>query len=150
MDAVRIDGLSMQIVTRLNASLETTWQVWTEPGHIAQWWGPEGFTNTILQMDLRPGGEWKLIMVGPDGKRFPNKSEFLEIVDQQKIVFQHFNPDYLATILFAAEGEDTMLDWTMNFKSPELFDTVVKVFKADQGLAENIGKLKSYIETIKS
>ncbi len=45
------------IITRkINAPVELVWEVWTKPEHIANWWGPEGFTNTITKMEVRPGG----------------------------------------------------------------------------------------------
>jgi uncharacterized protein YndB with AHSA1/START domain len=47
--------------TRLfNAPRERVWEVWTVPKHIAHWWGPRGFTNTIEKMDVRPGGRLDL------------------------------------------------------------------------------------------
>jgi uncharacterized protein YndB with AHSA1/START domain len=97
-------------------------------------------------MDLFPGGEWKLTMHGPDGKRYPNKSLFVEIVPFEKIVFQHFNPNYLATIMFTPDGKQTLLKWTMLFETEDLFETVVKVFKADEGLNQNVKKLENYLE----
>ncbi|MHC5832643.1 MAG: SRPBCC domain-containing protein, partial [Nostoc sp.] len=42
-------------------------QAWTDPKHIAQWWGPKGFTTRVIEMDLRPGGKWRYVMTGPDG-----------------------------------------------------------------------------------
>jgi uncharacterized protein YndB with AHSA1/START domain len=51
-------------------------------------------------MDLREGGEWKLMLHGPDGRNFPNRSIFREIVPMKKIVFRHFNPDFVTTVLF--------------------------------------------------
>ena len=90
----------MNIKRKLQAPVELVWEVWTKSEHIAKWWGPDGFTNSIHQMDVVPNGEWRLTMHGPDGKGYPNRSIFLEIVPLKKIVFQHFHPNYLATILF--------------------------------------------------
>jgi len=73
-------GTQIHAQATLRAPIELVWKVWTDPAHIAHWWGPEGFTNTIQQMDLIPGGEWRLTMIGPDGKRYPNRSEFVEMV----------------------------------------------------------------------
>jgi hypothetical protein len=55
--------------------------------------------------------------------------------------FQHFNPGFMATIIFTPEQNQTLLDWTMEFESKELFETVVKVFKADEGLKQHVEKL---------
>lgn len=92
------------------------------------------------------GGEWRLTMHGPDGKRYPNKSVFIEIVPFKKIVFQHFNPNYVATIVFHPKEKETLMEWTMLFETTELFETVVKVFKADEGLNQNVEKLENYIK----
>ena len=147
MERVTIDikNRSFHITRLLSVPVERVWQAWTNPGHIANWWGPEGFTNTIHVMEVKAGGEWRLTMHGPDGKRYPNKSTFEEIIPEQKIVFRHFNPNYLATILFEAKGKQTLLHWTMVFETEELFETVVRVFKADKGLEENVAKLERYL-----
>lgn len=129
----------------LKAPIELVWEVWTNPEHIAKWWGPEGFTTTMHAMDLKPGGEWRLTMHGPDGKNYPNRSEFVEVVPLQKIVYQHYNPDFVTTVIFEPQGKQTKLDWTMQFESTDMLDTVVKVFKADKGLEQNGDKLEQYL-----
>ena len=87
-------------------------------------------------------------MHGPDGKNYPNKSVFKEIVPLKKIVFRHFNPHYSATINFEAQEKQTAMEWTMLFETAELFETVVKVFKADEGLRQNAAKLERYLKQI--
>ncbi len=134
------------IISRtLNAPVELVWEAWTNPEHIANWWGPNGFTNTITKMDLIPGGEWLLVMHGPDGTDYKNKSIFKEIVPHKKIVFQHIAPNFIATIDFEAQGEKTHLNWHMLFETAEEFIRVVKTFKADEGLKQNIEKLSGYL-----
>ena len=139
------DNRAMRITKMLHAPIDLVWEAWTHPGQVAQWWGPTGFTSTIHTMDVVAGGEWRLTMHGPDGKNYPNRSVFLEIVSHQKIVFQHYNPNYIATIVFEPHKAATLLDWTGTFETVELFDTVVKVFKADEGLYQNVEKLEHYL-----
>jgi uncharacterized protein YndB with AHSA1/START domain len=134
------------LITRmLNFPIDLVWEVWTKPEHIAQWWGPNGFTNTISEMDLRPGGQWNLVIHGPDGTDYKNKSIFKEIVPYKKIVFDHVAPNFTATIEFDAQGDTTFLKWHMLFESKEVFVQVVKTFKADEGLKQNIEKLQVYL-----
>ena len=140
----------LRITKRLSAPIELVWQVWTNPEHIAKWWGPNGFTTTIHKMDLAPEGEWLLTMHGPDGKNYSNKSVFKEIVPHKKIVFRHFNPHYLATIVFEPAEKETSMQWTMAFESSEVFEAVVKTFKADEGLKQNGEKLEEYLVKLKS
>jgi uncharacterized protein YndB with AHSA1/START domain len=139
----------ISITRTLNAPIDLVWETWTNPEHIAQWWGPNGFTNTITKMDLRPGGEWLLVMHGPDGTDYKNKSIFKEIVPHKKIVFDHVAPNFTATIEFEAHGETTLLKWYMLFESAELFIQVVKTFKADEGLKQNVEKWQTYLAGMK-
>src|SRR5678809_780124 len=67
-DTVLSPGRELTITRVLNAPIELVWNVWTDPDHIKNWWGPNGFTNTIFEMDVKPGGNWEFIMHGPDGK----------------------------------------------------------------------------------
>ena len=134
----------------LNAPIELVWKVWTEPEHIAKWWGPNGFTNTISKMDMRPGGEWHLVMHGSDGTDYKNKSVFKEIVRHKKIVYEHVTgPKFVATIQFEAQGEKTLITWHMLFNSKEEFLHTVKTFKADEGLKQNLEKLDAYLVEMK-
>lgn len=139
-------GKELCITKTLNAPIELVWKVWTNSEHIAQWWGPNGFTNTIYKMDVEPEGEWHLTMHGPDEKKYLNKSVFKEIIPLKKIMFQHFNPNYVATITFEPKGKQTLLDWTMQFETAEMFEIVVKVFRADEGLKQNVEKLEEYLQ----
>jgi len=139
------------IITRLlNAPRELVWDVFTTPEHIKNWWGPNGFTNTIDKMDVKPGGEWEFVMHGPDGTDYKNKSIYKEIIRPERIVFEHVSgPKFIATITFTAEGNKTYLKWHMLFESAEQFQQVVKTFKADEGLKQNIVKLEEYLAGVK-
>ena len=131
----------------LNAPVALVWEVWTQPDHIANWWGPNGFTNTITKMDFKPGGEWDLVMHGPDGTDYRNKSIFKEIVRQKKIVYEHVSgPKFLASITFEERGEQTVITWHMLFETREEFIQTVKTFKADEGLKQNLEKLDLYLK----
>lgn len=131
----------------LNAPIQLVWEVWTDPDHIKKWWGPNGFTNTITKMDIRPEGEWDLVMHGPDGTDYKNKSIFKEVVKHKKLVYEHVStPKFIATIQFSETNGKTQLDWHMLFESEELFIQVVKAFKADEGLKQNGDKLSQYLE----
>ncbi|MFI5160592.1 MAG: SRPBCC domain-containing protein [Sphingobacteriales bacterium] len=78
-------GRELRITRTLNAPVELVWEVWTNPEHIANRWGPNGFTNTISKMEVRQGGEWDLIMHGPDGTDYINKSVFEEVIHLKKL-----------------------------------------------------------------
>jgi len=131
-----------------NAPIELLWEMWTNPDHIKNWWGPNGFTNTIHQMDFKEGGEWKLTMHGPDGTNYPNRSIFKEIVPFKKIVFEHFNPNFITTVLFESKGDATLINWTLLFDTAEMRETIVKAHKADEGQKQNIERLEKYLSEL--
>jgi len=135
-------------ITRvLNAPVDLVWEAWTSPEHIANWWGPDGFNNTIYTMDVRPGGLWHFMMHGPDGTDYENKSIFKEIVKFERIVYEHISyPKQLVTISFEARGEQTLLTWHMLFESAEVFELIVKTHGAAEGLKQNVAKLEVYVK----
>ena len=138
----------LRISRLFNAPVELVWEVWTNPDHIKNWWGPNGFTNTIHQMDVQNGGEWNLTMHGPDGTDYKNKSIFKEIVPHKKIVYEHISaPHFITTVDFEAQGDKTQITWHMLFETREQFIQVVKTFKADEGLKQNMDKLNQYIQS---
>lgn len=131
----------------LNAPIDLVWEVWTNPDHIKNWWGPKGFTSSINKMDVKAQGEWELIMHGPDGTDYKNKSIFQEVVPLKKIVYQHVSaPKFLTTVEFEAQGDKTKINWHMLFESREQFVQVVKTFQADEGLRQNADRLRQYLE----
>jgi uncharacterized protein YndB with AHSA1/START domain len=79
-----------------DAPRELVFQVWTDPRHLARWWGPRGFTTTIREMEVRPGGAWRYSMLGPDGKEYPFDGVYVEVVEPERLVFDgsiHASPE---------------------------------------------------------
>lgn len=139
----------LMIARLLNAPRELVFEVWTNPEHIKHWWGPTGFTNTIAKMEVRPDGVWEFVMHGPDGTDYKNKSVYVEVVKPERIVFDHVSgPKFRVTVTFEDRGDKTFLTWRMLFESAEELQQVVKVFKADEGLKQNIVKLEEYLSKI--
>ncbi len=74
------------IITRIiSAPRERIFKAWTT--QLSQWWGPHGMTTPVVEMDLRPGGVFRTLMRAPDGNEYPTEGVFLEIVENEKIVF---------------------------------------------------------------
>jgi uncharacterized protein YndB with AHSA1/START domain len=147
-DAVLSPSRELTISRLVNAPRELVWKVWTEPEHIKNWWGPNGFTNTIFKMDVQPGGIWEFIMHGPDGTDYKNKSVYKEVVKYEKIVYDHVSPKFQFTVTFKEQGRKTLINIEMLFETPEARDNVVNVFKADVGLQQNIYKLDGYLRKV--
>ena len=130
----------------LDAPVELVWEVWTQPDHIARWWGPDGFTITIDLMELRPGGEWHLVMHGPDGIDYISRAVFKEVVLFKRIVYEHVSePKFTATIGFEAQGQKTLLNWHALFETTEQFIQNVKTFKGNERLKQTVENLSRYL-----
>lgn len=103
----------------LDAPRELVWKVWTDPAHVAQWWGPTGFSNAIKSMEVRPGGTWRFMMHGADGTDYPNLIEYLEVKKPERLVYLHSNdghvPDHRfhMVVTFTPEGGKTRLKMRM-------------------------------------
>jgi len=135
----------------VNAPVKLVWEVWTKPEHIAHWWGPNGFTNTISKMEVKKDGAWDLIMHGPDGTDFKNESIYKEVVKYKKLVYDHVSgPKFQFTVTFTEKGNKTFISIQMLFESAEEKENIIKVFKADIGLKQNIYKLEGYLRKISS
>lgn len=101
----------------LAAPRELVFQAWTEAKHLAQWWGPKGFTNPVCEWDARPGGKIYDVMRAPNGTDFPMGGEFREIVTPERLVFSCGALDeqgkllfeFLHTVTFAEQSGKTKL-----------------------------------------
>jgi uncharacterized protein YndB with AHSA1/START domain len=76
------------VITRIfDAPRELVFKAWIDPKHVAQWWGPKGFTNPVCELDVRPGGGIRIHMVAPDGLVIPTTGVFQEVVEPERLVF---------------------------------------------------------------
>lgn len=131
-----------------DAPPERVFTAWTDPKHLAAWWGPKGFTNSFEEFDIRPGGHWRFVMHGPDGTNYKNHSVFVEIVDPERIVFDHVSGHKFRVIAtFAEQAGKTKLTFRM------LFDTVaecerVKVFAVEAN-EQNFDRLAAELEKMR-
>ena len=103
-----------------NAPIKLVWEAWTQPEHIAMWWGPKGMDTKVIEHDCRVGGKWKYIMVMPDGKEFIADGEYSEIVALKKIVtsanFKPMTEGVEMYALFEENGDKT--HFTFNVVHP--------------------------------
>ena len=149
MENVVRDKKKLKITRLIKAPKEMVFDAWIKPDHVKHWWGPNDFTNTINEMDVRPGGNWELVMHGPDGTDYRNKSVYVAIVPAARIVFDHVSgPKYRMEVTFEEQGRGTLLTIQMTFESEEQLDNVIKTFKADEGLKQNVDRLESYLGTL--
>lgn len=74
------------IVRTFDAPRQRVWEAWTDPAQVAAWWGPAGFTVPRCEMDVRPGGTFRIDMGAPDGTVFPSEGVFDDVVEPEQLV----------------------------------------------------------------
>src|SRR6478672_6076354 len=71
----------------INAPRERVFKAWTDPELLKQWFAPLPWTTSVTELDVRPGGSNLVVMRSPDGKEFPNRGVYLEVVENERLVF---------------------------------------------------------------
>ena len=128
------------------------WGALADPWQVGQWWGPKGFTTTILEMDLRAGGKWRLIMHGPDGTNYPNEMTFTEVVPMEHIRLEltgcregapliHFHQ----TLTFTDEDGGTRFTVRIVFPTAEERDRNVREYGSLEGGKQMMERLNAHL-----
>ena len=135
-----------------DAPRDLVFTAFTDPKHLAQWWGPDGFTTTTHSFDFRPGGVWRFVMHGPDGRDYQNRVTYDEIVPPERLVYRHTGGDdvepvqFTQTLTFEDLGNGkTRLIWHGRFPSAEERARVIKDYGADKGLAQTMARLAAFV-----
>jgi uncharacterized protein YndB with AHSA1/START domain len=151
------DTADREIVTTrvFNAPRELVWKVWTEPEHIAKWWGPNGFTNTIHKMDVRVGGEWRYIMHGPDGTDYPTKVLYAKIVERERLEYylgsdnnENDPVEFYSIVTFEAQGNKTKVTMRGIFKTAEEKAFVAEKSHAVEGAQQTFDRMAEYLAKV--
>ena len=66
---------------------ELVWRAWTTPEHVKKWFTPAPWTTVECEIDLRPGGIFRTVMRSPEGQTFPNVGCYLEIVENERLIW---------------------------------------------------------------
>lgn len=127
------------------------WEMWTNPEHITHWWGPDGFSTTTFKMEIKPGGVWRFVMHGPDGRDFQNKIIYIDVVEQKLLVYKHSGAEdtedihFHVTVSFEDDGDNTKITMKMVFETSEELERVKKEFGAVEGLRQTLSRLGEYL-----
>jgi uncharacterized protein YndB with AHSA1/START domain len=140
------------ITREFAAPRELVFRAWTDASHLAQWWGPKGFTNPICEIDARVGGRLRIHMRGPDGAVYPMKGVIQEIVAPERLVFSNIALDAegnhllegLTTVVFTEENGKTKM--TLNTRATAVVEMAAARLRGmEAGWTQSIDKLQAYI-----
>jgi uncharacterized protein YndB with AHSA1/START domain len=125
------DDRELLIIRVFDAPPALLFRIWTEPGQIAHWWGPRGYTTLSCDMDLRPGGAWRVRSRHRDGTETAEQGTFREVIEPKRLVFTHAwqreegktSPETLVTVTFEEDHAKTRLTFHQaGFDSVEIRD----------------------------
>ncbi|MCL4283242.1 MAG: SRPBCC domain-containing protein [Flavobacteriales bacterium] len=138
----------------VKAARSLVWAVYTQVDHLDRWWGPDGFTNKTLSLDLRVGGQWKYTMTAADGTVFPNLITYTEITPIDRLGYEHGdweNPRmFFGTITFTDAEGGTMVTIRMILPTKEERDRTVEQYGAIEGGKQTLAKLDNYLRTLQN
>ena len=144
-----LDARSIVTTRLIDAPRELVFDAFTNPEHLARWWGPIGFTTTTHSFDLRPGGEWRLTMYGPDGRDYENHIVYDEVVRPERLVYTHGGDGgsvaFKSTIAFEEIGGKTRLTMRGVFPTKQERDRVAETYGAVEGAEQTLGRLDEFL-----
>lgn len=145
------EGNQLTHTRLLEAPRDLVWEVWTNPDHIKEWFGPTGFSVTNDEMEVKSGGTWKFTMHGM-GKDFPNMIRYKEVKKPSLLRYYHGadgneNDKYgfEVVITFEERGNKTLLTMKSVFKSAEVVDELNKAVNAIEGGKQTLNRLEGYL-----
>jgi len=148
-----------------DAPVETIWNMWTQPEHFKKWYGPQGFTVPVANMDLRIGGK-RLIcmeMQRPDGNmKMWTTGEYIEIIPNERLVYTESPADENGNVVSPSamgmpEGYPTTTEVTVSLEDLGGRTKMIMTHAgmpagsgADGGWNQAFDKLVEHIETVRN
>ena len=139
------------LVRVLDAARDAVFAAWTDADDFCQWFGPEGFTCTVHEMDVRPGGQARFDMISGDGTVFTNRFDYLEVVPGERLVLDHGSDtdddpaQFRVTITFDEQADGkTVLTLRQLHPTAELRDVKVGFGAVELGL-QTMNKLARHL-----
>lgn len=144
------------VVSRLIDSPATlVFNAWIEPKQLERWWGPNGFTTTVHEMDVVPEGTTRLVMHGLDGVDYPNKLVYTDIKAAKQLSYMQSDDSdsdtdaasFGVTVLFEEEDlQHTRVTMHALFKTAAERDRVVKEYDAQSGANQTLERLANFLK----
>ncbi|HET6251173.1 MAG TPA: SRPBCC domain-containing protein [Tepidisphaeraceae bacterium] len=157
------------VITRVfDARRELVFKAWTDPAHLSRWWGPRPFTTPVCEMDVRPGGKYRIVMRSADGVDYPITGVFREVDSPRRLVMtmdcsehppqwhdmvkpnrskEETNPAgiMLTTVTFDDEGGKTRLTVRTHFAS-DAIGAAMKKMGMREGWSQSLDRLAELLD----
>ena len=140
-----------------DAPRELVWRAFTDPARLANWWGPVGFTTRTHRMDVKPGGAWRFVMVGPDGREYQNLITYLEVKEPERLHYKHGGDkdvepvNFEVLVTFDKDGDATdrtRVTMRSIFPSRNALEFVVREYGALEGGKQTFERLAGHLSEV--
>lgn len=147
---------SFTLEREFRAPVSLAWQLWTQPAYVAMWWGIKGCTIPVCELDVRPGGLWRIDMQTADGTVYRNGGRYLEVEPERLLVYSDV-PDAATaewegnvpgsrtnTVRFAPDQDRCRIDIAISFATLDDRERFLG-FGIDKGIAQSLDRLEALI-----
>ncbi len=83
-----VADLSMTMIAEFDATVEQVWRLWADAELFERWWGPPGFSVSLEEHDFTPGGRIGFSFVSPEGEKFPQEWQVLEVDAPRRVLLR--------------------------------------------------------------
>lgn len=142
-----MDARTMRTARVLPYSPAAIYEAFALPALLAQWWGPEGFTNTFEIFEFKVDGRWVFAMHGPDGQSYANESVFAALEPNSQIVIEHVcAPLFTLAVQLNAVANGTEVSWTQVFADIETAQAVKHI--VEPANEQNLDRLTRVLSSV--
>lgn len=139
------------ITHEFDAPAAKVFAAYTDPKQVPKWWGPKGNGVRVEQMDVRPGGSWRFVQTGPDGRPFASFGKYVEVKPVTRLVYtfqaEGMPNEVVTTVELREAGGRTHMTLTLLAASKEQRDNMAK-YGASAGAKAAAVQLAEYLRTV--
>ena len=147
---IATDNRTLVLTRMLNAPIELVFEAWSDPKHLARWWGPKDFTLPHCEQDFRVGGAYRFCMRAPDGSDHWVRGEYTHINAPSRLIFTWLREDNgdiwcdtIVEIVLERRGKQTRLTL-----SQTTFATVAHCEEHADGWGECLDRMVAYATSL--
>lgn len=153
---IPIDRPEFVLERVFNAPRELVYKIWTDPLYVKQWWGVDGSTITLCELDVRPGGTFRIDMKASDGTVYVNRGVYVDVVADERIVTRDERdmreapgniPAGVHTVTFDDVDGKTRVTLTSRFEKMEDRDLMVR-YGMVAGITQSLKRFEQLVTTI--
>ena len=145
-------AVEVAMTRTFDAPQKLVFEAFTKPEHVVRWMlGPEGWTMPVCEIDLRPGGRWRMVWRRADGSEMAMTGEYQEVTPWEKTVqTESWGPEWASTVnttRFIADGDRTTVVQTMEYPSQADRDRALETGMKD-GAEISYERLATYLASV--